>query len=229
MPKDTTYITLKQAATIINTDIDSILSSALEDGIHLYWPLNQSVEAEYVGLEGSDDASNPEFLNILLTEFREFKFVPLTKASLSSIMNKGSADAVHEPLDHPDETGYYWRAVQDKTNSTFILKGLDNVFLLRSDLEAPEQLTQDIDPENNETTTASTPVDEANSISTKHTGTSTRWTSEEIDKLKKYRDTHSAKETAYKFGITRQRVDWLLKNERPIPTSNNPFGIVKAS
>jgi len=229
MLEDTTYVTLEQAAKIIESDIDSILNAALEGRVLLYWPLHQEMEAELVGAEGGNDDSNPRFLNKLYSEYKSFEFVPIARAALSTIMNKGFADVTHDPLTLPDEHEYYWRAVQGNKRSTLFLEGLENIFLLRSDCVACKKLMRASKHESSEVT--QTPqIDEAACIppnKTKHTGSPTRWNDEALDELIKYDATHTTIETKQKFGISRQRIAKLVKKEKLVPTANNPFGNTK--
>ena len=53
------------------------------------------------------------------------------------------------------------------------------------------------------------------------------WTDEEIVEMREYREENSAQKTGAKFGISRQRVDTLLKTktQNSTPSANDPFGM----
>jgi hypothetical protein len=69
---------------------------------------------------------------------------------------------------------------------------------------------------------AARPLDGTYSASANGT-TQKQWTAERLAELKDYRDKHTMKEVAAKFGISEQRIRQLLPKKKVAPTSNSVF------
>jgi len=151
MIQESTYVTIARAAELLKTDVDSVLVSALDGVMTLYWAFNQTIHAELVGVEGgrancaeldvldSAGGDNPIFLNMLYSEKREFPFVPLTKTSLSAIVNTGAANVSNDPMSLPDVDGYWWQAVSDCRTELPNALGQKGIFAKLSDCEVSPQ------------------------------------------------------------------------------------------
>ena len=108
---ESTYITLRKAAEILDTDLETLLIASSEERIQLYWLLNRLLRAELGYYEESDNPSlnEPPFFWVPV-DYRKmhFKYIPLSSIEAAELLKRDSVPTKAFSLSDKNIDGHWW-------------------------------------------------------------------------------------------------------------------------
>jgi len=152
----TTYVLLKKAAEILNTDEDTLLIAAIERRVKLFGFLGEALEALCMTPDTSKTSEYfKDFYRSTDQDTKWFDFVPLNSRDAADIFREGFCSI--DVLSEPGADGSYW-SIDDSEFESLDIENYPkvlriNVFLKYSDVEEiktkaqlPEPHTEPIPP-----------------------------------------------------------------------------------
>ena len=108
---ESTYITLRKAAEILDTDLETLLIASSEDRIQLYWLLNRLLHAELGYYNEPDNPpldEPPFFWDAVDYRMMHFKYIPLSSIEAAELLKRDSISARASSLSDKNSNGHWW-------------------------------------------------------------------------------------------------------------------------
>jgi|JI10StandDraft_1071094.scaffolds.fasta_scaffold33824_5 hypothetical protein len=135
----TTYVLLKKAAEILNTDEDTLLIAAIERRVKLFGFLGEALEALCMTPDTSKTSEYfKDFYRSTDQDTKWFDFVPLNSRDAADIFREGFCSI--DVLSEPGADGSYW-SIDDSEFESLDIENYPkvlrkNIFLKHTDVEA---------------------------------------------------------------------------------------------